>query len=355
MYYPEQRPIAEMTRIRRRAMLPEYAIGTVDAELGTIVDVRETVASGRVPARHIIIDAMRELGLRDPEELNELMLVNLRTPVREGKAIAGKEPDRGRRVLAPIDGLVVYAGDGRIIMQELPEIIDLEAGVRGQVVQVIPNRGVTIEATGGVVQGIWGNDRTVIAALRFEPPDGLQSLSADDLDTTYRGDIVVTETPLTVEKLRIAAGQSFAGLIAPSMDASLIKRALNMNFAIMLTTGFGDLRIRRNVMQVLEAYKGYQAVLDAALPQRFDDRRAELVIHQFTQEEVPSAHGIPLAVGRYVRITREPYAGRGGEIVELPTHLVRLDNGLRVRGAYVEIGVDEIVAVPLANLELAGI
>ncbi|MEL7436640.1 MAG: hypothetical protein AAFN11_22055, partial [Chloroflexota bacterium] len=322
---------------------------------GSIVDVRETIASGRVPARNIIIDATKELGLRDPAELNELMLVRLRTLVSEGKAIAGKEPDRGKRILAPMEGIVVYVGEGRIIMQETPEIIELEAGVRGQVVQVLGNRGVAIEATGGVVQGVWGNDRTVIASVRFEPLDGLESLSADDLDTTYRGDIVVTKTPLTARKLRIAAGQAFAGLIAPSMDASLIPRALNSKMAIMLTTGFGDFRIRRNAMNVLEAYENYQAALDAALPQRFDDRRAELVFHQHTREEIPTAYGIPLEVGLFVRITSDPYAGRGGEIVELPSQLVRLENGLRVRGAYVEIGVDEIVPVPLANLELAGI
>lgn len=355
MYYPEQRPIAEMLRFRRRAMLPEYAIGSVEAELGSIVDVRETVASGRVPARHMIIEAADELGLRDPAELDDLILVRLRTLVSEGKAIAGKEPDRGKRILAPMDGLVVYVGEGRIIMQEAPEIIEIEAGVRGQVVQVIGNRGISIETTGGVVQGVWGNDRNVIASVRFEPTNGLESLSADDLDTTYRGDIVVTRTPLTLQKMRIAIGQSFAGLIAPSMDASLIRRALRTNMAIMLTTGFGDLRIQRNVMNVLETYQGYQAALDAALPQRFDDRRAELVFHQHTRDDIPTAYGIPLEVGLYVRITSDPYAGRGGEIMALPSQHIRLENGLQVRGAYVEIGVDEIVPVPLANLELAGI
>jgi hypothetical protein len=55
-----------------------------------------------------------------------------------------------------------------------------------------------------------------------------------------------------------------------------------------------------------------------------------------------------------VRITRAPYAGRTGEVVEIPSNRILLANGLRVMGAYVEIGVDEIVAVPLANIELAG-
>jgi len=354
MYYPEQRPISEMIRIRRRTMLPEYAIGNVSAELGSIVDVRETVARGLVPARHVIIDAADILRVR-PDAIADLLLVEMNRPVSKDAVIAGKDTERGRRVFAPVDGLVVYVGDGRIIMQSMPEIIDLEAGVRGQVIQVIEGRGVAIEATGAVIQGVWGNDRHVIAPIRFEPEDGMENISEDDINTTYRGDIIITETPLTRHKLRVAKSQSMAGIVAPGMDASLEEQALNIDIPIMLTSGFGDTRIVRSTLHILEQYEGYQGVLDAAYPHRFDDRRAELMVHQHTREEIPSGHGIPLQEDMTVRITRAPYAGRTGTVVELPGNKIALANGLRVRGAYVEIGVDEIVAVPLANLELAGI
>ncbi|MGJ3239723.1 MAG: hypothetical protein ACFE0Q_13515 [Anaerolineae bacterium] len=353
MYYPEQRPISEMIRIRRRTMLPDYATGNVRAELGSIVDVREVVARGLVPARHIIIDAAHELNV-NAQDVPELLRVQLRQPVRQKQLLAGRDPERGRRVFAPIEGMVVHVDKGRIIMQALPEIIDLQAGVRGQVVQVFEGRGIAVEATGAIVQGIWGNDRHVIASIRFEPPDGMESISEDDINTTYRGDIIITHTPLTATKIRVAQSQSIAGIIAPSMDANLEEQALNSPIAIMLTTGFGEHRILRGTLQILEAYEGYQALLDAAYPHRFDDRRAELMIHQRATEDIASGQSLPLRIGMTVRITRAPYIGRSGTVRELPDQRILLENGLRVPGAYVEIGVDEVVAVPLANLELAG-
>lgn len=353
MYYPEQRPIAEMMRIKRRTMLPEYTIGKVRAELGSIVDIRETVARGLVPANHVIIEAARELGVNDAE-LTDLVAVELNHPVSKGTFIAGRDAERGRRVFAPIAGLIVYVGEGRIIMQSDPEIIDLEAGVRGQVIQVVEGRGVVIEATGAVIQGVWGNDRHVIAPLRFEPKSGLENIALDDIDTTYRGDIVITKTPLTAKKIDVARAQSFAGIIAPSMDAELLDKALNANIAIMILTDFGGGQIARNALHILETYEGFEGVLDAAYPHRFDDRRAELVINKLSKDDMPSGESIPLREGLNVRITRAPYAGRTGTVVELPGTKVRLSNGLRVPAALVEVAVDEIVAVPLVNIELAG-
>ena len=34
MYYPSQRPVSEMMRIRRRTILPEHVIGEVRARIG---------------------------------------------------------------------------------------------------------------------------------------------------------------------------------------------------------------------------------------------------------------------------------------------------------------------------------
>lgn len=354
MYYLEQRPISEMMQIRRRSLLPDYVIGTVRAELGSIVDIRETVARGFVPAPYHIIEAARDLRLNAREDVGDLLLVEMHEPVAKGQIIAGKDPERGRRIKAPMDGWVVDVKDGRIIMQALPEEIDLEAGVRGQVVHVLEGRGVVIQAKGGVIQGIWGNDRHVIAALHLEPEDGIETISVDDLDTRYRGDIVVTKTKLTAAKIDTALAQSFAGIIAPSMDAELIAKALDSDLAIMITTGFGDVSYRRQTWQILETYEGFQAVLDAALPQRFDDRRAELMINHMSKEALDPQGHASLQVGTMIRITREPYAGRMGRVVALPQQPVRLANGLRVLVAEIDVGAGELVDVPLVNLEFAG-
>ena len=355
MYYPQQRYVSEMMRIRRRSLLPEAALGKVNVEQGQVVDVRDTIARGLIPQKHHIIDTMNALRLRRPDELSELLLVPLNRPVAKGTAIAGRDANRGRRVFAPVDGLVVFVSEGRIIMQETPQIIKLEAGVRGQVVQVHSGRGVSIEATGGVVQGIWGNDRNTIATLRLEPESGIETITRDELDTAYRGEIIVTRSQLTVAGLEIGQIRNVAGIIAPSMESSMIELARQVNFAVMLTASFGTAPMSRMVQQIFETYDGYQAVLDAAEPRRFDERRPEVMVHRFIQgQTIPLSQGQPLEVGMTVRVTRNPYLGGVGKITDLPNTPVLLSNGLRVMVAQVELGLEENVDIPLANLELAG-
>lgn len=355
MYYPQERYATEMMRLRRRTMLPDTAIGNVRVEQGQVVDVRDTVARGLVPQRHIILDAMKELNLRKAEELDTLLLAPMNRPITKGTVIAGKDANRGRRVFAPVDGLVVHVDKGRIIMQEMPQIIKLEAGVRGQVIQVHQGRGVSIEATGGVIQGVWGNDQHVIATLRLEPEGGIQAITRDELDSSYRGEILVLKNPITVAAFEIGQIRSVAGILAPSMDASLIDLAMTLDFAIMLTAGFGSTQMSRHVLQILEVYNGYQAVMDAALPRRFDERRPELMVHRIAHgEKVELREPTPLELGMMVRVVREPYLGQMGRITELPHLPVLLSNGLRVMVARVELGLEENVDIPLANIELAG-
>lgn len=37
--------------------------------------------------------------------------------------------------------------------------MELRAGIPGTVIQVVPNCGVVIQTSGGLVQGVWGNGR----------------------------------------------------------------------------------------------------------------------------------------------------------------------------------------------------
>ena len=54
-------------------------------------------------------------------------------------------------------------------------------------------------------------------------------------------------------------------------------------------------------------------------------------------------------------MTRDPYQGVLGTVVELPYNPLLLDNGLCVKCAVVELMAGEYVHIPLANLELGGI
>jgi len=357
MYYPDQRSIAPYTVIRREVMLPDEAAGVVRVNDGQRVDIRDVVVNGVISTGYLIIEAAQELGLRDPQALDELMRVNVRDVVQEEQVLAGKNPKRGKRVISPIRGIVAQIRDGRIILQRPPRLVDLEAGVRGQISAIREGRGVSIESVGARIQGMWGNGRTTIATMQIGPEGDLKQLrERSALETRYGGAIILTRQPLTKSGLKVIEQQNLAGIIAPSMDASLREAVLKLKAAVLLTGGFGDMRMTAATFNLLSEFDGRQITVDADTPGRWEIRMPEVVVNVGRRDEQPSRPNPMLAIrtGMTVRMIREPYMGQTGIILDLPKAPVLLDNGLRVPCAQVELVAGDKLFVPLANLEVLG-
>ena len=354
MYYPEQRFVSNLIAIERECLLPEEAIGNVQVLEGAKVDLRDVVAHGAVQSEHVIINAAKILGVA-PEKVNDLLLAKIGQAVDEQVAIAGKDANRGRRVFSPVRGIITKVDKGRIIMQRMPQIIDLEAGVRGRVVRLYQGRGVAIEAVGTLVQGVWGNGHNLISTLREEPDKGIEAVLHDTLDMTYKGAVLLMNTPLTASLLHILEEQNVGGVIAPSMDATLVERAAGSSVAIMLTEGFGQVNMSYEIHNLLKEYDGAQVTLDTYMPKRWEARRPEAIINRATENRPPSPNLTPaLRKGMRVRLTREPYLGQTGRVTDIPKNPLQIGNGLQVACAVVELVTGDTVEIPLANLELAG-
>lgn len=354
-YYPDQRIVSKLSTIHRECLLPEEAIGVVRTHDGAKVEVRDVVANGQIPARHLLIEASDILGVRDKSDVEKLLLVKPHQVVEADTPIAGKREDRGKRVFSPVKGTIVAVDNGRIIMQEMPELVNIEAGVAGRIIQVYPNRGVAVEAVGAIVQGVWGNGRSIISPLRMEPEQDLEQIIKESLDIRYKGAVIVVYNPLNLGLIELLEEGNINGVIAPSMPAELMERVLQSNMAIMLTEGFGTSRMNGEVHALLKEYDGYQVILDADLPGRWTARRPEVVINRSIDERPPGLNlNATIKTGIRVRITRQPHLGQIARVTELPNQPLLLPNGLRVMGARVELISGEIVNIPLANLELAG-
>lgn len=355
-YYPDQRHALEMTTIQREQTLPEDAIGSVEVRQGASVNLRDIVARGILPSRYVIVDAAAAMRLKKPDDLGEYLKVSVGDLVSTKDVIA-EVPKSRRRAVAPVDGIVADVNNGQIIIQIEPETVELEAGLDGQVIRVQQGQGVVIETYGSVVQGAWGNSRRVIGTLKTEPNAGLESLYGEDLDIQFRGAIVVTRRPLRQTGLDVMEDQNLGGIIAPSIDADLIDAVLAVKGAVMLTEGFGSLRMSGLVYNMLNNFNGRQATLEAVQPNRWQTRRPEVIVN-------PSGRGASravrpnlnqtLTVGTNVRMTRIPHAGDIGTVVNLPKTPILLENGLQVLCAEVESVTGEKLTVPLANLEVFG-
>ena len=355
--YPELRYMLPNAAVRREVLLPGGVKGTLAVRQGQRVDMNTVIARGQLPSRHYIVEAAEQLRLRSPDDLTALLLVGEKENVEAGQVIAGRNPNRGRRVRSPVTGRVASVDAGRIIVRAEPEEIDLLAGMPGRVVAVRPRRGAVIETNGALLQGVWGNNQRSVGAIRWEPEDGLEMIQGDALNLDWRGVIVITRKPLAYTGLAIVDEQDIAGVIAPSMDATLLELASNFNRAIMLTEGFGDRRMSAQVASflntILEAHSALRGTLDAVMPDALQYRRPELVMSVGTlaSQPQPPKIGERLRPGTPVRIVTPPFVGQTGRIESAEGMSAQLEGGLRVGVADVRLSGGEVVRIPIANLE----
>ncbi len=352
IYYPEQRHLLSRTTIRRERLLPESTDGEVIVPQGTRVSLRDVVARGSAPAPYVLVEAARFFSLKDPNKLSDLLQVGVGDRVNMGETLAAK---RRKRLVSPISGEVAEIAQGRIILQEYAPQVELEAGANGTVVGVRRGRGVIIEAYGAVLQGVWGNNRRTIGALRLEPSAGIEHISGDVVDTQYRGALMVTRRPLRRATFHVIEEQSFSGVIAPSMEPELISIALEATPAVLLTEGFGSQRMSSLTAQFLEMMEGRQATLDAVLPSAVETRRPEVIVNiplEPGERPPPPNVNSSLKLGREVRLARS--GGSIGVVIGLPKDPISLENGLRVPCAQIELVTGEKLYVPLANIEVSG-
>ena len=357
IYYPEQRHLLGKTAIRRERFLPDTTSGEVMVNSGSRVSVLDVVARGPSPSPYMLIEAARYFNLKDPDKLFDLLDVRIGEQVGTDEVLASKPGRRGKKLLSPVAGKIVDITQGRIVLQEVTPPIEVEAGLNGAVTSVRKGRGVIIEAYGGVLQGVWGNNRRAIGTIRHEPSDGLENIYGDQVDTQYRGAILVTRRPLRRVSFQVIEDQGFMGVIAPSFEPDLIDTALKSHSAILLTESFGSARMSNVMAQFLDNMEGRQATVDAALPAPLETRRPEVIINvPIEPGERPSPPNLSASLrnGREVRLTRGNNSGMMGHVIGLPKELVSLDNGLRVACAQVELVTGEKINVPLANIEVSG-
>jgi hypothetical protein len=359
--FPAQRYIIPKTTLQREVLLPPDVQGVITAVPGQRVDGNTVVARGYPPAHHHIIYAKEDLRLRRRQSLEDYLLVEIGDAVAQDQALASlrHDPERGRRIFSPANGVVAGIQDGRIVIRETNDQIELIAGMAGSVTRVIPGRGIIVETVGGVVQGTWGNGKRTVGALKLEPEDGMEFIEGGSINLDWRGSIVVTRRRLTTTNIVIIEEQDIAGVIAPSIDATLIDIVNQMDRAVMITEGFGDATMSNAIYtlfeELLDANFNLRATLDAATPSPFTARRPEVVMSIPPREgEAPQLlePAERLRRGARVRITRSPHAGQTGIVRELPNVPQPLGNGLRVPVANVELSGGEVAPVPLVNLEL---
>ncbi|MBE9507273.1 MAG: hypothetical protein IMY86_04420 [Chloroflexi bacterium] len=351
MYYPFETQVTPLTNVRRERMLP--APGDVFVRIGERVDPMQVVARTNLPSDFRILPVARLLGV-PASQIKKYLRVKLRGVVQRGQVVAARRGLSTRLVKSPIDGRMTASGGGRVLIEAQPTVFDLCAHVHGTVTNVLPKRGVVIETTGAVIQGVWGASGEGVGVLKcmVQSPD--EPLRARDIDPSCHGTIIVGGVWLSEAVIERAQELEVRGIVTGGFPPELVPQVGQLPFPIVVTEGIGAVPMSVPTFRLLATNDGREASISGRIRPRWGVVRPEIII-PLPAETVPPAEtqpGAPLTVGAQVRVVRAPHMGKVGMVAALPAHPRCIETGGSVYGAEVKLDQEAPVFVPLANLEV---
>lgn len=354
-YLPPSSHATLLATLRRERLLPGR--GTVVVQVDQRVESSDVVARGDHTDRHVLLDVARALAVaRDKSAA--LLTRQEGDEVKKGETLAVKKGLLGNQsVLSPVDGRLVLFEDGKALIAGAAPF-ELRAGLPGNVINMLPDRGVIIETTGALLEGVWGNGRDDFSALRLLTRAADQPLNAEQLDLGLRGAVIAVSVLADTGPLQSVRDIGVRGLIIGSAPAELLPTLQALPFAVMLTDGFGLGGMCEPAFNLLAGNSGREAWLNATPGDRFAGKRPEVIIPLPSPSSLtppPPSDGEPLKEGKRVRVLRGPDAGRVGTVIGLSDKPMALPSGLRAMVAAVTLeesrGSRPTITVPFANLE----
>ena len=350
IFLPTVTHVIPMTTIRRERVLP--VPGTVAVRVNEKVQAADVVAEAEIHPQHFYLDIARGLGI-SPGEVSRHLSRQQGDRVDAGDVLAGPVGLMRRTVRAPADGRIAAINNGRVLLEARGELYQLRAGFPGVIVASDGAQIVTVETTGSLIQGAWGNGQTDYGVMRVVGDGPAGRLQTNQLDVNLRGAILVAGVCDHPAPLHQATELSVRGVILGGMSAELIPLARRLPFPVLLTEGFGIRAINAPAFALFMSHVGREVTIDAGTEWPQPGHRPEVVIPLSTTRPVGLPEEIiPIKPGVRVRILSEPYIGEVGVIKSILKQAVLYKSGIRAKSAAIEIEGLGTTNVPLANIEV---
>jgi len=363
--------VAPRSVLSKKRILP--IPGAVLVVQGDQVDSDRVVARAELPGKVHVVNVVNQLGIV-PEDLKDFMVKREGDRIEKGEVLAENKPLIAwfkTTVTSPITGIVetISNSTGQVLLREPPRRLDLFGYVDGKIIEVIPGQGVRIETTGAFIQGIFGVGGEAWGPLAMVASGPEESLEAVQLTADHAGKIVIGGAFVQTEALQRAKAIGVKGIVVGGMDDRDLRELLgydlgvaitgteNIGFTLILTEGFGRIPMAMKTFELLRSLSGRKASISGATQIRAGVIRPEIIVpraaDEFIQTAVPSDQASEGAkVGDPVRVIREPFFGRIGEVVSLPSDRVLIPTESHVRVMEIQFFDGSRAVVPRANVEI---
>jgi hypothetical protein len=293
--------------------------------------------------------------------------------VKRGEILARRKSFFGlfqRECKVPFDGIIEYLSDvtGQCLIREPSIPLALDAYIPGTITEVIANEGVVIETAAALIQGIFGIGEETHGEIMVLSRSEEDSLTEDQITKECTGKIIVGGSIVDGPTLQKAVEVGVNGIIVGGIkDADLenflgysigvaITGEEGMDLTLILTEGFGKMRMATKTFNFLNRFEGSLACINGATQIRAGVIRPEIIIPidtssiEIGQEDELYLEG--LRSGLPVRIIGPPFFGAIGQVTNLPIELQKVETESNVRVLEVELEDGKRVIVPRANVEM---
>ena len=354
--------ILEKTSIAKERILPLK--GKVHVEQGEKVDADNVVASTKIPGNVQMLNIANELNI-DADQVPATMLSSVDESVEKGQIIARSKGLFGffkSEVKSPLDGTIGNISDvtGQVIISEKPFPIEVDAYIPGTINSVIDKEGVIINSTGMLIQGIIG--------IGGEKKGYIKIIDKEEIDSkqNIKEKIIVMKSNLTYDFYILLDKLGVQGIVCGGIDyetlTKILKKPLGVAITgmeetttIIVTEGFGKITMADRTYELLNKNNDKFASINGATQIRAGVMRPEIFIGSNDKFDSPQSfneENLAISVDSKVRVIREPYFGKIGKVIELPSELVKIDTETTSRVAKIEFKDGEIEIIPRANLEV---
>lgn len=352
---------------RRRLPIP----GEVLVKKGDVVTPDTIVAHTKIPGDPETVNLANKLGL-EPSDVPDIMLKKEGDTITKGELIALKPGFFGlfkTPYHSPIDGTIdnISSITGQITLRGPAIPINVEAYIPGKVVDIIEREGVVVETPAALVQGIFGVGGERQGQLHMVAQNPEEVLDGSKITPDMKGKVIVGGSLVTLDGIKKASDAGVAGIVVGGIiDRDLteflgyeigvaITGQEDINLTIILTEGFGQIRMADKTFNLLKSLNGKVASINGATQIRAGVMRPEVIVAREALDPSKAEQSFGeggMSIGTPIRIIREPYFGQLATVHELPPELHEIESGSKARILRAKLKDGTIVTVPRANVEL---
>ncbi|MCZ6691689.1 MAG: hypothetical protein O7H41_19050 [Planctomycetota bacterium] len=345
--------------------------GDVIVSVGEEVSPDSVVAHTHIPGDVKPVNVANILGL-PPADIHTSMVKKLGDSVEENEVFAETKSFFGlfkSQVRSPLTGTLESVSDvtGQVHVRGMPIPVEVEAYLRGTIVEVIPEEGVVVETPAAFLQGIFGIGGETYGDLVMATDSPDVELDEQRVKPEQKGKVIAGGSRVTAAALRKAIDLGIRAVVVGGFDDKDLRDFLGYDLGVaitgseqlgvtlVVTEGFGTITMAQGTFDLLRSNAGRLACVNGATQIRAGVIRPEVVIPLEKAATGPSTEGkeIPgLHEGSQIRVIREPYFGRLARVTDLPAQLTVLPSGSKARVLEVELEGGEKAILPRANVEL---